>query len=398
VTRTRHAFLLGCLLPILACGDRASDGGPDGSISEALDSSLVEVALQAQVPDQASGRRMMWSPYGKQLPLRESDEGLEGDLLLGPPGTPPVALRLTRSREAAHYDGLLVDFNRDGRFQDDEALETTPTERNFKYWSSFETVVDLPVVDPVTGQDEVDPYPLSFWYVEDPRVPDEEPVIRFSRRGWMEGRVTLDGVAASVLLTEGVMNGVYGDGDAWALAGADSTADLLTSGYSRDLEEHAWLLDKAYRIRNVDPSGRRLFLEPFDPGITRVAEEEMNDELRVDREAPRSGRFVSFLHDFTAAEARAREEGKALLVDFETTWCGPCKLMDEWVYTADAVVDAAGNLVAVKVDGDERLDLKERFGVTGFPTVILLSPDGEEMRRASGYVSVAEMAEFLGGD
>jgi protein disulfide-isomerase len=72
--------------------------------------------------------------------------------------------------------------------------------------------------------------------------------------------------------------------------------------------------------------------------------------------------------------------------------------MDEWVYTADAVVDAAGGLVAVKVDGDERLDLKERFGVTGFPTVILLSPDGTEIRRASGYVSVAEMAEFLKGD
>jgi thiol-disulfide isomerase/thioredoxin len=290
-----------------------------------------------------------------------------------------------------------VDFDRDGQFQDDEALETTPTERNFRFWSSFETVIGVPVADPVTGREEADPYPLSLWYVEDPRMPDEEPVIRFSRRGWMEGRVTLDGVAASVLLTEGVMDGVYGEGDAWALASSDSAADLLTPGYSRDLDEHAWLFDKAYRIRYVDPSGRRLLLEPFDPGITRVEEEEMNDELRVDREAPRSGRVVPFVQDFAEAEARAREEGRALLVDFETTWCGPCKLMDEWVYTADAVVDAAAGLVAVKVDGDERLDLKERFGVTGFPTVILLSPHGEEMRRASGYVSVAEMEELLGG-
>lgn len=396
--RIRHAFLLGCLFPILACGENAPDAEPAGSTSEATDTSLVEVALQAQLPDQASGRRMMWSPYGKQLPLAESGGGLEGSLQLGPQGTPPIALRLTRSQGASHYDGLLVDFDRDGRFQDDEALETTPTERNFKYWSSFETVVDLPVEDPVTGKEEADPYPLSFWYVEDPRIPDEEPVIRFSRRGWMEGRVTLDGVAAYVLLTEGVMDGVYGDGDAWALAGADSVADLFTPAYSRDVDEHAWLFEKAYRVREVDPSGRRLLLEPFDPGITRVAEEEMNDELRVDREAPRSGRVVSFLQDFAAAEARAREEGRALLVDFETTWCGPCKLMDEWVYTADAVVDAASGLVAVKVDGDERLDLKERFGVTGFPTVILLSPDGTEIRRASGYVSVVEMAEFLGGD
>jgi thiol:disulfide interchange protein len=122
----------------------------------------------------------------------------------------------------------------------------------------------------------------------------------------------------------------------------------------------------------------------------------MNDDLAVDRNAPRSDRVVAFLHDFEEAEAQAREEGKALFVDFETTWCGPCKIMDEWVYTADAVVDASLALVAVKVDGDERLDLKDRFGVSGFPTMILLSPEGEEIRRASGYVNVANMTSFLG--
>jgi thioredoxin-related protein len=49
----------------------------------------------------------------------------------------------------------------------------------------------------------------------------------------------------------------------------------------------------------------------------------------------------------------------------------------------------------VKVDGDERLDLKERFGVTGFPTLILLGSDGQEIRRAAGYVNVADMTKFL---
>ena len=82
-------------------------------------------------------------------------------------------------------------------------------------------------------------------------------------------------------------------------------------------------------------------------------------------------------------------------MDFETTWCGPCKVMDEWVYTADGVVEAAQSVVSVKVDGDERLDLKERFGVTGFPTMILLDADGEEVGRAAGYVNVVDMTEFM---
>jgi thiol:disulfide interchange protein len=179
------------------------------------------------------------------------------------------------------------------------------------------------------------------------------------------------------------------------LASRDSAADILTSPYARSLDEHAWLFEKAYRVTEVDPSGRRLIVAPFDPGITRAAEIEMNDHLAVDRKAARSGGTVAFLHDFAEAEALARREGKPLFVDFETTWCGPCKTMDEWVYTADDVVDASLLVIAVKVDGDQRPDLKESFGVLGFPTMILLSPEGEEMGRVSGYVNVADMTEFL---
>lgn len=355
----------------------------------------IEVTLTAQVPDREGGRGLRWSPYGQQLPLVEADGGMETLLELGLAGTRGIGLRLMKSEGSKYYDQLLVDLNRDGSFDATEMLETEVSESRNKFWSSFDAVVGVPVTDPETGGAAVNPYPLSLWYVEDPRVPEEKPVIRFSRDGWMEGTLTLDGVDAVMLVTESAMDGIFLSDDAWALASADSATDIFNSGYSRSLEEHAWLFEAAYKVAQVDPSGRKAFVVPFDPGMTREEEIAMNDDLAVDRNAPRSGRTVAFLHDFEEAEAAARTQGKSLFVDFETTWCGPCKIMDEWVYTADGVVDAAASVVAVKVDGDERLDLKDRFGVTGFPTVILLNPEGGELGRASGYVNVADMTEFL---
>jgi len=389
----RAALAVSLAILLSACSERRADPVDRLPIAEGS----IEVLLTAQVPERGSDRWMMWSPYGKQLPLTEVEEGMTTRLALGPEGTSPIALRLAKSPGAPHFDQLFLDLDRDGGFGDGELLETAPTERNKKFWSSFDTVVDIPVVDPISGETALNPYALGFWYVEDPRAKDEDPVLRFSRHGWMEGTAVLDSVEAVMLVTESVMDGVYGRDDSWALASRDSASDILKPAYSSSLDEHAWLFEQAYQVMEIDPSGRRLVLAPFDPGITRAEEAEMNDHLKVDREASRSGRSVAFLHDFSEAEALARDEGRALLIDFETTWCGPCKIMDEWVYTADNVVDASQAVVAVKVDGDEHPDLKESFGVSGFPTMILLDSEGNELRRVSGYVNVVDMTEFLTG-
>ncbi len=333
---------------------------------------------------------MQWSPKGAAVPLGLVGEALSGSFLLGPEGTPALAVRLEKSEGAAHYDRLLIDQNRDGEFGEAELLTTQPREQRGKFWSSFSTTLSIPL----PGEDgESRPYPVSLWFVVDPLEPAEVPQLRWSRRGWHQGEVMLDGIAAVVLLTERQMDGVFDLEDSWAL-GADAES-VRTSRNSRGLKQHAWLDQSAYRVVRIDPHGRELVLEAYDPGITRAEEERRDDRLAVDRNAARAPEPLAFRHDFAQAEAEAREAGKRLFIDFETTWCGPCKTMDRWVYTALDVVDAAAADIAVKVDGDDERELVKRFEVKAYPTMILLSPKGEVLRRAVGYQSVAAMKKFL---
>jgi thiol:disulfide interchange protein DsbD len=133
----------------------------------------------------------------------------------------------------------------------------------------------------------------------------------------------------------------------------------------------------------------------FDPGMTREEEAAARDQMAVDRQVAHSGKSVAFLHDYKLANKERVSRNQALLIDFETTWCGPCKQMDQWVYSADPVVEKSVNLVAVKVDGDENRDLVKQYKVTAYPTIILVGTDGVEIRRVVGYQSVSQMIAFL---
>jgi thiol-disulfide isomerase/thioredoxin len=206
------------------------------------------------------------------------------------------------------------------------------------------------------------------------------------------GEVAIGGKPAFVLVTEMEMDGVFDQRDAWMLARERSQ---LYGASSRPLDGHAWLDGVAYRPVAIDPHGRSISFEAFDPGITEAEEAAKADIYAADRNAPRAEKPLEFGRDLAAALAQAKKDGKRVLVDFETTWCGPCATMNQLVYTSKPVVDAAKDVLAVKVDGDEHRDLVKQYGVSAYPTIVLLASDGKEVRRAVGYRSVAEMVEML---
>lgn len=102
--------------------------------------------------------------------------------------------------------------------------------------------------------------------------------------------------------------------------------------------------------------------------------------------------------DYNASITQAAASKKAILLEFTgSDWCPPCMKQNKDVFEQSAFEDyAKDKLVLVKLDfprGKEQTpeiklqnkNLAAQYGVEGFPTIILLSPEGKELARQVGY-------------
>lgn len=67
--------------------------------------------------------------------------------------------------------------------------------------------------------------------------------------------------------------------------------------------------------------------------------------------------------------------GKSIFIDFNATWCGPCRQFAP--YFEAAAQKYAGKASFIAVDVDEYGDVANAFGVQSIPTMIALMPDGK---------------------
>ncbi len=104
-----------------------------------------------------------------------------------------------------------------------------------------------------------------------------------------------------------------------------------------------------------------------------------------------------------AAMDRAKAEGRPLMVDVFATWCGPCKELDAKVFQSPGAEEALSAFVALKVDAEagEGPAFVERHHVVGYPTVLFLDSQGNEIDRIFGEVPAQQFfdsaRDFLAG-
>lgn len=127
----------------------------------------------------------------------------------------------------------------------------------------------------------------------------------------------------------------------------------------------------------------------------------------IERSHPSAVRDAVTWRPLDGAEALARQTGKPILYEFSAEWCGPCRQMQAEVF-ADPEHAAMINhsFVPVRVvdrmreDGRNPLDvqrLEQRFNVQAFPTLVVVDPDGGEIRRVEGYPGAAGVMRPLAG-
>jgi thioredoxin 1 len=75
---------------------------------------------------------------------------------------------------------------------------------------------------------------------------------------------------------------------------------------------------------------------------------------------------------------------KPVLVDFWAEWCGPCRMIAPSVEAA--AEDFEGKASIYKMNVDENMNVPQRFGIRGIPTLILFK-GGQEQERIVGAVS-----------
>ncbi len=118
--------------------------------------------------------------------------------------------------------------------------------------------------------------------------------------------------------------------------------------------------------------------------------------------------------NFTQGVKEAASTNKKVLIDVYTDWCGWCKRMDKDTYSDKSVRSYLNQeYVLVKLNAEsnntEMIDtmsvtdaqLASAFGVSGYPTTVFLTSDGQPITAAPGYMKPDEflhVLKYIGGD
>lgn len=370
-----------------------------------------EFAVDMHYTDTTSGRQL---PYGavQRLDLTPLDStgllfhipeplqktALIAELKMGNSGKPMHLLFAKTDPQNIYFDQLLIDRNKDLNFTNDGAIYSSKgqfiSNRN-RHYTEFN-----PVAIPYEWQHEnkltEEPFlcKLYFWYPEENGPPKTCSVIRLC---WREGVFTFEDNEALVVMVDDDVNGLFDTNDRWALFPKDSLGEKFVANlrFFRDATRYGWLRETPFELSGISPQGNNLRLRIKQLELTSTDDIFSSTPYSQEVRRTRAARQISWLTDYNAALRKARLGKKNILVNFCTTWSGPCLFLEERTFNDAEVVALTDEYICLKLDGDLERKFIKQFDIQSYPTLLILDAKGKELSKVIGYQPASELSAYL---
>jgi thiol-disulfide isomerase/thioredoxin len=155
---------------------------------------------------------------------------------------------------------------------------------------------------------------------------------------------------------------------------------------------------------NEDPKGNN---EDFVISGTyeKITPEQLAKETAI-------GKGINFTEGLTweQVKAKAKKENKYIFVDCYATWCGPCKVMDKYVYPLNMVGDEMNEqFISIRVQMDSTKNdpgsvktfyplarkLEKEYNIMGLPCYLFFSPEGKVAHKGMGKLDAKDFIKLL---
>jgi len=95
--------------------------------------------------------------------------------------------------------------------------------------------------------------------------------------------------------------------------------------------------------------------------------------------------------------ALAKAENMPVYLYWGAVWCPPCQEIKHTVFKSKQFIAQTELFVPIYLDGDtdRAQSWGEKFGVKGYPTMIVFSPEGEEVTRIPGGIDISQYNSVL---
>ncbi len=182
------------------------------------------------------------------------------------------------------------------------------------------------------------------------------------------------------------------------------TVHVKREGDDAAAEEHLEQLKELFDEVNIAERNVQVAVIGFEEGQperllqARGIPDPQQLAARLEPLLPKPGYEGGWTEDYEMAKQAAAEAGKPMLLNFTgSDWCPPCQAMEREVLSKDEFKSwAEDQIVLVKLDfprqkpqPDEvrqrNQKLQQQFEIRGYPTFILVDPEGDELHRTTGY-------------